>query len=210
MASSLLQRISEGEGLHLDFKYAVTDSKKIARSLAAFANTSGGSLLLGVKDNGRIAGVNSDEEYYMIETAAQVFCKPEVPFDVKRWEVNGKVVLEIIIAESTRKPHSAPDKEGKPTTYIRIADENIKVGYLHAKYLRQSCSKPRPVSFGIRHQQLVDLLTATGPLSFTKIWKKQQLSTKEAERLVLDLLSINVIKIESTHEQSRFSIVESD
>lgn len=210
MASSLLQRISEGEGLHLDFKYAVTDSKKIARSLAAFANTSGGSLLLGVKDNGRIAGVNSDEEYYMIETAAQVFCKPEVPFDVKRWEVNGKVVLEIIIAESTRKPHSAPDKEGKSTTYIRIADENIKVGYLHAKYLRQSCTKPRPVSFGNRHQQLVDLLTATGPLSFTKIWKKQQLSTKEAERLVLDLLSINVIKIESTHEQSRFSIVESD
>lgn len=210
MASSLLQRISEGEGLHLDFKYAVTDSKKIARSLAAFANTSGGSLLLGVKDNGRIAGVNSDEEYYMIETAAQVFCKPEVPFDVKRWEVNGKVVLEIIIAESTRKPHSAPDKEGNPTTYIRIADENIKVGYLHAKYLRQSCSKPRPVSFGNRHQQLVDLLTASGPLSFTKIWKKQQLSTKEAERLVLDLLSINVIKIESTHEQSRFSIVESD
>jgi predicted HTH transcriptional regulator len=48
--------ISEGEHQTQDFKYAINDSKKIARSLAAFANTDGGRLLLGVKDNGKIAG----------------------------------------------------------------------------------------------------------------------------------------------------------
>lgn len=206
MTSSLLQRIDEGEGLFLDFKYAVTDSKKIARSLASFANTRGGSLLLGVKDNGRIAGVNSDEEYYMIETAAQVFCKPEVAFEVKRWEINGRVVLEIVIEESRQKPHTAPDKEGNPAAYIRLADENIKVGRLHATYLRQTCSKKRAVSIGDRHQQLVDFLMENGPSSFTKIWKRLHLSTKEAEHLLLDLLSIDIIKIESTHEQCHFRI----
>jgi predicted HTH transcriptional regulator len=49
--------IKQGEHQQLDFKFEITDSKKIARSLVAFANTDGGKLLIGVKDNGAIAGV---------------------------------------------------------------------------------------------------------------------------------------------------------
>ena len=48
--------------------------------LVAFANTDGGRLLIGVKDNGKIAGVRSEEEKYMIETAAQLYCIPEVEY----------------------------------------------------------------------------------------------------------------------------------
>ena len=51
--------IEQGEHQHLDFKFAVNDSRKIARSLVAFANTTGGKLLIGVKDNGTIAGVRT-------------------------------------------------------------------------------------------------------------------------------------------------------
>ena len=54
--------IAQGEHQQLDFKFEVSDSKKIARTLSAFANTDGGRLLIGVKDNGAIAGVRSDEE----------------------------------------------------------------------------------------------------------------------------------------------------
>ena len=64
--------ISEGEHVRQDFKFEISDSRKIARSLSAFANTEGGRLLIGVKDNGRIAGVRSEEEMYMVEAAAQV------------------------------------------------------------------------------------------------------------------------------------------
>jgi predicted HTH transcriptional regulator len=49
--------IKQGEHQQLDFKFEITDSKKIARSLVAFANTDGGKLLIGVKDNGAIAGM---------------------------------------------------------------------------------------------------------------------------------------------------------
>ncbi len=85
--------IAEGEHQTQDFKFAINDSKKIARSLSAFANTEGGRLLLGVKDNGKIAGVESDEEYYMIEAAANTHCKPSVPFETRKWDVDGKTVL---------------------------------------------------------------------------------------------------------------------
>ena len=105
--------IEQGEHQQLDFKFEVSDSKKIARTLSAFANTDGGRLLIGVKDNGNISGVRSEEEYYMIEAASKMYTRPEVPFEATRWEVNGKTVLEVYIAPSPDKPH------------IRVADENI-------------------------------------------------------------------------------------
>jgi len=59
--------IAQGEHQQLDFKFEISDAAKIARSLVAFANTDGGKLLIGVKDNGVIAGVRSEEEKFMIE-----------------------------------------------------------------------------------------------------------------------------------------------
>lgn len=117
--------IEQGEHQQLDFKFEVSDSKKIARTLSAFANTDGGRLLIGVKDNGNISGVRSEEEYYMIEAASKMYTQPEVPFEATRWEINGKTVLEVYIAPSSEKPHLAPDKEDKYKAYIRVADENI-------------------------------------------------------------------------------------
>ena len=72
--------IAEGEHQRQDFKFEISDARKIAKTLSAFANTDGGRLLIGVKDNGKIAGVRSDEEQYMIEAAAQMYCQPEVNY----------------------------------------------------------------------------------------------------------------------------------
>ncbi|MCC8142614.1 MAG: ATP-binding protein [Tannerellaceae bacterium] len=117
--------ISQGEHQQLDFKFEVSDSKKIARTLSAFANTDGGRLLIGVKDNGAIAGVRSEEEYYMIEAASKMYTHPEVSFEATRWEVNGRTVLEVYIPASKDMPHLAPDKEDQYKAYIRVNDENI-------------------------------------------------------------------------------------
>jgi predicted HTH transcriptional regulator len=95
--------IAEGEHQQLDFKFEISDARRIARTLVAFANTDGGRLLIGVKDNGAIAGMRSDEEFYMVEAAAKMYCKPQVEFDLKEWTVNGKKVLEIIIKKKYSK-----------------------------------------------------------------------------------------------------------
>ena len=56
----ILELIKEGEHQQQDFKFEISDVCKIAKSLSAFANTDGGRLLIGVKDNGKIAGVHSE------------------------------------------------------------------------------------------------------------------------------------------------------
>ena len=48
--------IAEGEHQQQDFKFEISDARKIAKTLSAFSNTDGGRLLIGVKDNGKIAG----------------------------------------------------------------------------------------------------------------------------------------------------------
>ena len=91
--------ISEGEHVHQDFKFEISDARKIAKSISAFANTEGGRLLVGVKDNGKIAGVRSEEEIYMIEAAAQRYCTPPVDIHTYIYKVEGKDVLEAVIDE---------------------------------------------------------------------------------------------------------------
>ena len=116
--------ISEGEHQMLDFKFEISDSRRIARSLAAFANTDGGRLLVGVKDNGAIAGVRSDEEIHMIQAAAEMYCQPKVDYSTEEWEINGKTVLEVIIPKDKHHKHKAPDNQGDYRIFVRVKDEN--------------------------------------------------------------------------------------
>ena len=51
MIHHIQKLISEGEHQQLYFKFEIADAHKIARSFVAFANTDGGRLLIGVKDN---------------------------------------------------------------------------------------------------------------------------------------------------------------
>jgi hypothetical protein len=103
--TGLYKLIEEGEHQQQDFKFCINDSKKIAKSLVAFANTDGGRLLIGVKDNGKVAGIRTDEEYYMVESAAKIFSDPAIPFITKQWHSEGKTVLEISVSASEKKPH---------------------------------------------------------------------------------------------------------
>ena len=71
--AALLRRwIAEAEHSRQDFKFMISDARKIARSISAFANREGGRLLIGVKDNGSIAGVRNEEDIYVVEQAAQI------------------------------------------------------------------------------------------------------------------------------------------
>ena len=89
-----------GENQTQDFKFEISDSKKIARTLSAFSNTDGGKLLIGVKDNGSIAGVRSEEEKHMLEAAAEMYCQPEVALEFSEWKIDGKQVLEVDIKKT--------------------------------------------------------------------------------------------------------------
>ena len=136
--SILTQFISKGEHQQQDFKHSIGSTKKIAITLCAFANTNGGRLLIGVKDNGKISGVNPEEELHMIEGAAQVYCKPEVTFTVNVHVYESKQILEIWVPESAEKPHLAKTEMNKWMAYIRVEDENFLTDPVVLQYWKNS------------------------------------------------------------------------
>lgn len=119
----LQELIAKGEGEQLDFKKIIQDSRKIARSLVAFANTRGGKLLIGVRDNGTLAGIESEEEAHMIEAAALVYCRPPVEFQLQIHRLEGKNILEVNIPPALQQLHYAQNEEEKWEIIIRDNDE---------------------------------------------------------------------------------------
>ncbi len=120
--------IAEGEHEHQDFKFAITDARKIARSISAFANNDGGRLLVGVKDNGTVAGVRNEEDIFVVEQAAEMYCRPAQTLVTKAFKVEGGAVVYCVeIARSERRPVEVKESGELWKAYFRVADENIAV-----------------------------------------------------------------------------------
>ena len=100
----LLQLIREGEHQQQDFKYRVADACKLAKSVSAFANTDGGRLLIGVRDDGNLSGVRSEEEIFMMHQAAYKYCKPEASIKFDTYHVDGRTIVIATVPPSERKP----------------------------------------------------------------------------------------------------------
>ena len=197
--------IEEGEHQQQDFKYCINDSKKIAKSLVAFANTDGGRLLIGVKDNGKIAGVRTDEEFYMVEAAAKIFSNPPITFSTKQWQVEGKTVLEIGIEASEDKPHFAKDETGKWLAYVRIKDENVLVHKIQIEvWKKQKSTKGIYFAYSEDEKFLIDFLQNNPHITFSKFMRLAQIHRKKAVEILSNFVIMNVIRMQTSKEGTVF------
>lgn len=201
--------ISQGEGLHLDFKFEISNAPKIARSLVAFANTNGGKLLIGVKDNGVIKGVLSEEEYYMIENASLNYCRPKVEFTSKEWNIKGKKVLEVNVPFSSDYPHKAPDQSGKYKAYIRSEDQNILAnGVLVKVWNKEKSSQDIQLIFTDELQNILQFIDKNEPIATKDIQTNFNLSKFKAEHLLSDLIILDIVKMDDSDIELQFYLNE--
>ncbi|SMO74672.1 Putative DNA-binding domain-containing protein [Saccharicrinis carchari] len=210
MTNKQLQvKIAEGEHQQQDFKYAINDSKKIARSLAAFANSDGGSLLLGVKDNGKVVGVASEEEFYMVEAAAQRYCKPPIAFETYEWEEEGKTVLEIKIHRSAHKPHTAPNKEGKPMVYVRVDDQNLLANKILLDYWKaQKKNSNNLFRLNEPEKYILNYLATNESITLTRFQKQARISYYRAQKIMVSLLCMKIINIHITEKGVYYTLAQ--
>ena len=118
--------VAEGEHAHQDFKFAISDARKIARSISAFANADGGRLLIGVKDNGIVAGVRNEEDIYVVEQAARRYCNPPVEVEFAAFTFDTSItVIRATIPPAKSRPVRCQEPDGRWRAYFRVADENI-------------------------------------------------------------------------------------
>ena len=210
MNNYIYNLISEGEHQQLDFKFEISDSRKIAKTLSAFANTDGGKLLVGVKDNGAIAGIRSEEEFFMIEGAAQLYCKPEVHFTVKEWKINKRTVLEIDIPKDEHKrPVKAVNKEGKWLSYIRVNDQNLLANTVLLKvWKRQKQELNVVIEFTEKEKILLQYIDKFDSISLSKFCKIAYLPRHIAEKILVNFIVLNIIEMVFTEKATFYKLKE--
>lgn len=205
--------IAEGEHEHQDFKFLISDARKIARSISAFANNGGGRLLIGVKDNGTIAGVRNEEDIYVVEQAAERYCRPPQQVEFTAFNTGqGTLVIRASIAASPVRPVCACDTDGSWRAYYRVADENIAAHPLmvRAWQLRDTDGEGLVLSLSSLECRLLSLLDEAGEagLEPQRVAVGLHISQASAEEMIVRLTAIGIISF--VHTGSQFLIRRTD
>lgn len=187
----LYRWIGEGEHLRQDFKFAINNSKKIAMSLSAFANTEGGRLLIGVKDNGKVAGVHAEDEIHMLEGAAELYCTPAVDLNMTiiELEEGAEVVCaEVAICASGFIRAQGPENDHK--AYVRVADENMIASPLHLELWKRRGAESAfdPSTFSAPDKELLELLSSKDEWRLNALVKHSKWQRRKALQRLGDFL----------------------
>lgn len=199
--------IEQGENQQLDFKFEISDAKKIARTFSAFANTDGGKLLVGVKDNGVISGIRTEEEDYMVESAAHIFCKPAIKYQTEKWNIDGKWVLEVTIPQARKKPLYAKAENGRWMAYIRVNDQNILANAVMLNVWKLK-NKTRGVyiRYGNREKQLLKILKENEVLTSKELSGITGIKKFIVERILVKLIVIGIVDIIFTEHHTHYKL----
>jgi len=112
-------KFSESEVVELKSE-VVSD---ICKEVIAFANTKGGTLYIGVNDDGRIVGIeNADKVTLQISNMIQDSIKPDVTMfvDYETQIFDGKQIVAVTVQKGTDRPYYLGSKGLKPSgVYIR-------------------------------------------------------------------------------------------
>lgn len=211
MSKYIQNLILQGEHQQQDFKFQVNDAKKIAKTLVAFANTDGGKLLIGVKDNGVIAGVKTEEEYYMIESAAGIYCKPEINFASRAWNIDGKKILEIDVSQSKARPFYALGEDNKWIAYVRVNDKNILASPIQLKYWkRQQDTKGTTIKYSNKEEVLLKFLNENPFITLNKYCNIAGIPKYLAENVLVSMMVAGLIEMAQNENFIWFRLKDPD
>ena len=199
--------INEGEHQQQDFKYRVSDAQKLAKSVSAFANTDGGRLLIGVRDDGHMSGVRSEEEIYMMHQAAYRYCRPEASITFDTYHVEGRTIVVATVPPSNKRPVCALTDD-KPCAYIRIADENIVASPVHLAIWRES-QNPRGsmLTYTDSVKRLLNVLQCQR-LTLNQLVHRSGIPRPKVISLLARLIRFNIAQWEYSDQQFLFSVHE--
>lgn len=200
----LRKLIEEGEHDQQDFKYKIQEAAKLARSVSAFANTRGGRLLIGVRDDGHISGVKSEEEIFMMHAAAFKYCTPESAIRFDTLHVEGRSMVIATIPPAQRKPIKAIDEEGTPHAYVRIKDENIAASPVHLEMWQQEQRASKQMEYGETAQQMMRALAEYPGETLNRLVRLSQVNRRASITLLARFVRYGLAEMRLKDHQFHF------
>ncbi len=201
--------ILQGEGENVDFKQTITHPYKIAKTIASFANTKGGKILVGVKDDKTIVGVDPEEEKYILETAADFYIDPPVKlhYDEIEDEEDEKIILVVTVEESSQKPHYIKNGQEERLVYIRQHDKCLpaskKTIDLMLKGTLPNVKEVKVLHPDHNHKKLLSYLAKHQRITLKQFMQIVNISKRRASRIMNELTLQGFIR-EHDHEKETY------
>jgi hypothetical protein len=195
MLDELNRMLLLGENERVEYKFELNSARRIAATLSAFSNTGGGTLLVGVKDNGALAGIRLDEEVYVLEASASVYCKPEIKPELYRHEIRGKVILEVFIPEALAKPVLAETEPGQWKAWVRYGASNRLASPVHLELWKMNDARERPSVYSTREQKLLAVWQQKKWISLNQAVKSTKLPRHLVVRTMASFVRWGIVEI---------------
>ena len=168
-AGELFDLIRNGEDSTLEFKRDAVRNHDLARELVAFLNLEGGTVLLGVEDDGRVSGTTRDRLEEWVSEVCRVKIEPPI-VPLLSWARDvapGRHVLAVHVTLGPNKPY-ARVHDNRRTYYIRVGSTSREASREELERLFQSSGqlhyglKPVPGAGldALDRRRLHDYLTA--------------------------------------------------
>jgi predicted HTH transcriptional regulator len=210
--SDLRRLVTAGENTYIEFKREIPSTEKIAREISAIANTHGGTLLIGVDDDGSIVGVQGyEEQEYLLDLAVNELCIPPVDIRVEIVPISRKRdVLVVTIREAQRKPVAVQSDEGRQY-FVRERDKSVKASPERVALLRKS-SAPVGVTFefGPNEQKLLRYLDTYGRITVHGYADLIQAGRKKASGILVNLTSAGILQLVRADDETEWFSMSRD
>ena len=166
--TDLIELIRSGEDSTLEFKRDDIPNYDLAKALVAFLNLEGGTVLLGVEDDGRISGTSRERLDEWVAELCRVKIEPPI-VPLLSWARDaglGRDVLAIRVTRGPDKPYACVHG-GRRTYYIRVSNTSREASREELERMYQASGrlhyglKPTPgaglEAFDLRRLRLPDL-----------------------------------------------------
>jgi ATP-dependent DNA helicase RecG len=133
----LLLEIQKGESKTLEFKQQLPKGQQIAKTLIAFANSSGGKLIVGVTDDRQLVGIQDDifELQDKITSMIYELCAPQLAAQIYIENIDGVELLVVEVARGSLFPYYLKPVGREQGTYIRLGASNRVASPEHIQQL---------------------------------------------------------------------------
>lgn len=209
---------AQGEGLELEFKRKLPEDEKLAREAVALGNARGGWILIGVDDDGEIAGLKDpyEAEQVFAQVATELISPPlrysayEVPVSPKKSVVViripvGKSLPYLVLPAHGNSSQQKSSKKG--IAYYRVADKSIKASTELFFILKGTQQKEGTrFQFGEKEKKLVEYLEDGKKITLGEYRELAGLNSFKASKTLVTLVNANVLRIHPGEDVDYFSL----
>ncbi len=210
----LRELIQAGEGSTIEFKRKFSSYERFAKEISAFANTKGGYVLVGIDDDGRVVGVESEKEQIeLVHSAAEYYLEPPVFCHFECVNIEWKEVVVVYVPESDNKPHMLKDDPDQHSgadrrAYIRNNDQSVLASKEMMRLMsgRNIHTRPMTLHIGDRERRLFQYLEEKQRITVKEFADLVNISLRRSSQILVRLVRAEVLNICTDNQTDYFTL----